>query len=62
MLVPTKFPLHTPDSAPEASKPLLAQVESAFGFVPNLTAMLAESPADGFTRQQSHAERVNGLP
>jgi len=40
-----KFPLHTQDSAPELSKPLLAQVESAFGFVPNLTAMLAESPA-----------------
>ncbi len=40
-----KFPLHTRNSAPEASKPLLAQVESAFGFVPNLTATLAESPA-----------------
>lgn len=40
-----KFPPHTRDSAPEASKPLLAQVESAFGFVPNLTATLAESPA-----------------
>jgi uncharacterized peroxidase-related enzyme len=40
-----KFLLHTQDSAPEASKPLLAQVESAFGFVPNLTATLAESPA-----------------
>jgi hypothetical protein len=37
-----KFPLHTQDSAPEASKPLLAQVKSAFGFVPNLTATLAE--------------------
>lgn len=40
-----KFALHTQDSAPEASKPLLAQVEKAFGFVPNLTATLAESPA-----------------
>jgi uncharacterized peroxidase-related enzyme len=40
-----KFPLHTQESAPEASKPLLAQVEGAFGFVPNLTATLAESPA-----------------
>jgi AhpD family alkylhydroperoxidase len=40
-----KFPLHTQDSAPEASKPLLAQVESTFGFVSNLTATLAESPA-----------------
>lgn len=40
-----KFPLHTQDSAPEASKPQLAQVANAFGFVPNLTATLAESPA-----------------
>jgi len=40
-----RFPLHTQDYAPEASKPLLAQVESAFGFLPNLTATLAESPA-----------------
>ncbi len=40
-----EIPLHTQDSAPEASKPLLAQVAGAFGFVPNLTAMLAESPA-----------------
>jgi len=40
-----KFSLHTQDSAPTASKPLLAQVESTFGFVPNLTATLAESPA-----------------
>jgi uncharacterized peroxidase-related enzyme len=42
---PMKFSLHTQASAPAASKPLLAQVESTFGFVPNLTAMLAESPA-----------------
>ena len=45
MVVPMKFPLHTQDSAPEASKPPLAQVQNAFGFVPNLTAMLAASPA-----------------
>ena len=40
-----KFTLHTQDSAPEESKPLLAKVEAAFGFVPNLTATLAESSA-----------------
>lgn len=43
--MPMVFPLHTQDSAPEASKPLLAAVEHTFGFVPNLTATLAESPA-----------------
>jgi uncharacterized peroxidase-related enzyme len=36
---------HTKDSAPAASRPILAQAEAAFGFVPNLVGMLAESPA-----------------
>jgi uncharacterized peroxidase-related enzyme len=40
-----KYTLHTKETAPAASKPVLAQVEGSFGFVPNLTAVLAESPA-----------------
>lgn len=39
------FPVHTRDTAPQRSKATLAQVEKAFGFVPNLAGMLAESPA-----------------
>lgn len=39
-----RFDLHTAQTAPEASKPLLAQVKSAWGFVPTLHATLAESP------------------
>jgi len=40
----TRFTVHTPDSAPEASKPLLAGVKAAWGFIPKLQATLAESP------------------
>ncbi len=38
------FERHTADTAPEASRPILGAVESAFGFVPNLQATMAESP------------------
>lgn len=39
------FDQHTLDSAPEASKPLLAKSKAAFGRVPGLHAVMAESPA-----------------
>ena len=38
------FQSFTADTAPEASKPLLAGVKSQFGFVPNLQSIMAESP------------------
>lgn len=38
------FPIHTEDTAPEASKPLLAGSKAAFGSVPNLHAVMAEAP------------------
>jgi hypothetical protein len=37
--------MHTKDSTPEKSAELLEQAESAFGFLPNLLGVLAESPA-----------------
>ncbi|MBY0610562.1 MAG: carboxymuconolactone decarboxylase family protein [Beijerinckiaceae bacterium] len=40
----TEFTVHTAETAPEASKTTLAGVKSAFGFVPNLQANMAESP------------------
>jgi len=40
----TRFDLHTAETAPEASRPLLAQTKAAWGFVPTLHATLAESP------------------
>jgi uncharacterized peroxidase-related enzyme len=41
----SKFDVHSHESAPSGSKPLLQGVEQAFGFVPNISAVLAESPA-----------------
>lgn len=38
------FQSYTADTAPEASKLLLAGVKSQFGFVPNLQSIMAESP------------------
>jgi uncharacterized peroxidase-related enzyme len=41
----TKFTVHTTETAPERSRPLLEGIRKAFGFVPNLFAVFAESPA-----------------
>src|SRR6476620_1433113 len=41
----TKFTAHTIESAPAASRPLLEGIQRAFGFVPNLFGVFAESPA-----------------
>lgn len=38
------FKLHTKETAPEASKPVLEQTEKAYGFALNLFGILAESP------------------
>ena len=40
----SKFDVHTHDTAPEGSRSLMQGVEQAFGFVPNISAVLAESP------------------
>ncbi|WP_229183697.1 hypothetical protein [Bradyrhizobium oropedii] len=39
-----RFPVHTLDSAPEASKSTLREVEARFGMIPNLAAAMATSP------------------
>jgi uncharacterized peroxidase-related enzyme len=41
----TDFTVHSLESAPAASRPLLEGLQKAFGFVPNLFAVFAESPA-----------------
>lgn len=38
------FTIHTNATAPEASRPILESVNAAWGFVPNLHNVLAESP------------------
>jgi uncharacterized peroxidase-related enzyme len=39
-----KLDIHNLQTAPEASKPVLAEVEKAYKFIPNLLGVLAESP------------------
>ena len=41
----TTFPVHSLDTAPDASKPILIAVQKSFGFVPNLYRVMAEAPA-----------------
>jgi uncharacterized peroxidase-related enzyme len=38
------YQIHTIASAPEKSKPVLEQLQQAFGFVPNLVASISNSP------------------
>ncbi len=40
----TEFTFHTEASAPEASKPLLADSKKSYGMVPGLHAVMAEAP------------------
>ncbi|RWX81165.1 carboxymuconolactone decarboxylase family protein [Neorhizobium lilium] len=40
----TNFPVHSIETAPEASKPALGALDSAFGFIPNIAGAMATSP------------------
>src|SRR5579863_9412164 len=40
----TIFPIHTLDTAPEASKPALEGLKATFGFLPNIAGAMATSP------------------
>ncbi|MBO6509158.1 MAG: carboxymuconolactone decarboxylase family protein [Roseibium sp.] len=51
----TEFTLHDATTAPEASKPLLANSVAAFGMIPNLHAVMAESPQLLEAYQRIHA-------
>lgn len=39
------YPVHTIETAPEAARETLAAAKNAFGFVPNLLAVMADAPA-----------------
>ena len=41
----TEFDVHTKETAPTESAELLASAEKAYGFIPNLLGVMAESPA-----------------
>ena len=38
------FPVHTLETAPEASKPALDGLKAAFGFLPNIVGAMSTSP------------------
>lgn len=38
------FPIHTLETAPDASRPALRGLQSAFGFIPNIAGAMATSP------------------
>jgi hypothetical protein len=40
-----KFQLHTPETAPEGARDFLSGLKKKMGFVPSLSAVLAENPA-----------------
>ncbi len=41
----TDFTIHTVETAPEASKPILTKIKSKYGRIPALYAVMAESPS-----------------
>lgn len=51
----TNFPLHTFDTAPEASVPLFEKSMKGFGMVPNLHAVMGTSPSLLQAYQDVHA-------
>jgi alkylhydroperoxidase family enzyme len=55
----TEFTLHTEESAPSASKPLLARSQKAFGMIPGLHAVMGESPGLLEAYQRIHELFVN---
>lgn len=58
------FPKHTLETAPDEAKPVLEGVQKGLGFVPNLLAYMAESPAlvKGYTTLSGIFEKANLSP
>lgn len=55
----SNFPLHTLESAPEESKPLLEKSIKAYGMIPGLHATMAEAPGLLAAYQSIHELFVN---
>lgn len=55
------LPVQTLETAPEASKPTLEGTKKAFGFVPNLMAVFANSPAmvEAYSALAGHFEKTD---
>lgn len=60
----SRFPIHTQQSAPAPARDSLAGAAQAFGFVPNLLGVMAESPAalDGYLGLSQLMERSSLSP
>jgi uncharacterized peroxidase-related enzyme len=58
------FSLHTAATAPAAAKPILEKTGAAWGFVPNLHGVLAESPAalEAYAALWTLAEKTSFTP
>ena len=39
------YPIHTPETAPESSRPVLEALHGTFGIIPNIAGAMATSPA-----------------
>jgi uncharacterized peroxidase-related enzyme len=59
-----QFDVHTLETAPEGSRPVLARLKSEIGFIPNLAAAMAESPAllESFATLRAVNGRSSSLP
>jgi uncharacterized peroxidase-related enzyme len=59
-----RFTIHSIESAPEDSKPILTKLKSEVGFVPNLAAAMAESPSllEAFTTLRAINGRSSFTP
>ncbi|RXF02109.1 carboxymuconolactone decarboxylase family protein [Pseudoalteromonas sp. PS5] len=55
----TDFTIHTVDSAPQKGKPLLEKSQQAFGRIPNLHGVMAESPEHLHGYQVLHEAFLN---
>ncbi|MCK5555225.1 MAG: carboxymuconolactone decarboxylase family protein, partial [Alphaproteobacteria bacterium] len=60
----TAFTIHTAETAPENSKVILKNIECKLGFVPNIMAEMAESPAllKGFSELSTAAATCSLSP
>lgn len=57
----SEFTLHTLETAPNESKPLLENSKKAFGMIPNLHAVMAEAPAllEGYQKLHELAQSTS---
>ncbi len=60
----TKFIVHTKTTAPEQAVPVLEAAEQAYGFIPNLLGVMANSPAtvDGYRTLMGIFEKSSFTP